>query len=107
MIAQKEVVAGPYELSSKKDKQERITLCIVDGNEVSTRRYKGAKLVSSSTDFADDFDKAMGLIESKIASFKTEYNVKEHDVVNGPGAPVLVKKSSTPAKTLLVKRAAA
>lgn len=76
------ITVGPYELISKKNSAEKVTICIIDDKEVLRRSYKGAKIVSSNTEYADNFEDAMDKLQTQIESFKADYDIKEPR--NGP-----------------------
>jgi hypothetical protein len=57
------MLAGPYELKHKKNRDERVTLCIMEGFDVSTRKYKGSKLVMTQNEATTGFEEAMKLLE--------------------------------------------
>jgi len=97
------ITAGPYELINKKNNAEKIVFCIFNENEVSRKNYKGAKIVSSSTEYADDLEDAIAKLEGQMDSLKKEYSVKEAG--NGPKdsgrpGPVLGKRASVPTASL-------
>jgi hypothetical protein len=50
------LLAGPYELTHKNTKGDRLTICIMGNNIISSKKYKGAKLESERKYNCNDFD---------------------------------------------------
>ena len=72
-----EVLAGPYELLSKKNTSDRVTLCITQKNEVSLRNYVGSKMMLSDVRLYESFDEALKHLEEQITNYKKKnYTIK-------------------------------
>ena len=72
------LLAGPYELISKTNPKEKLSLCITGKYEISSRKYNnGNPLSTMILARAKDFDGAMGDLEALIESYKKDYISKD------------------------------
>ena len=74
---QANLLAGPYELTHKKVAGDRMTLCILPNNVVSTRKYENGKLQSQKQKTCKDFEGAMAQLEQMIEIYNVDYTMKE------------------------------
>ena len=65
-----DIIAGPYELFHEQKKKDKVTIAIMDNNEVSWRFYRGPTVMRREARKCTDFDQAMGELESKLSEFK-------------------------------------
>jgi hypothetical protein len=74
---QADILAGPYELTHKKVPGDKMTLCIISGNVLSSRKYEKNKPVGEKKKVCKDFEAAMAALEAMIETFSVDYDVKE------------------------------
>ena len=74
---QADILAGPYELTHKKVPGDKMTLGIMSGNVVSSRKYEKNRLVGEKKKVCKDFESAMAALEAMIETYSVDYDVKE------------------------------
>jgi DNA ligase-1 len=82
---EEELLAGPYVLTNKKNKNDRVTISLLPTNEISTKNYERNEIVSWDTKQCEEMTEAMELMEKMIAEFKAkDYVLIGEDKQNGP-----------------------
>ena len=75
-----EVIAGPYELFNLNNKKEKITIAIVNNNELSWRKYKGSQVIERNLSQCVNLEQAMAELEDKIKDFKCKKFFDQEDL---------------------------
>jgi ATP-dependent DNA ligase len=114
---QADILAGPYELTHKKIPGDKMTLCIISGNVVKTRKYEKNRLAGEKKKVCKDFEAAMTTLEALVETFSVDYDVKvdtsypQNGPVSLPAAPkklpepsVLGKRQSSKGEPVGLKR---
>lgn len=78
-MQKRELIAGPYELLNKKNKQQKLIVSIFDGNVVELKKYDGKRHLTTQSTQCMDFEGAMTEVEDIIKDFKDEYKVVGED----------------------------